>query len=93
MAQDEASKPAQPTNPTKSLVNPDGKALAAAPKLSEDDQMELKDILPAGPEDSPEHDIMHMARTGDIAGIQKLLDSGKYDASYADGENITPLHV
>lgn len=92
MAQDESLKPAQPDNPTKSLVNPDGKASVAAPKLSEDEQMELKDILPTGPEVSPDDDIMHMARTGDVAGIQKLFDSGKYDASYADGENITPLH-
>lgn len=93
MAQAESSKASIPGNPTKSLVNPEGKASAAAPKLSDDDQMELKDILPAGPEYNPEDDIMQLARLGDVAGIQRLFDSGKFDATYADGENITPLHV
>lgn len=94
MAQNESSNAAsQPGNPTKNLVNLDGKASAAAPKLSDNDQMELKDILPAGPEYNPEDDIMQLARLGDVAGMQHLFDSGKFDATHADGENITPLHV
>lgn len=40
-----------------------------------------------------EEDIMQLARLGEIGAIQKLFDSGKYDATYADEEGITPLHV
>lgn len=40
-----------------------------------------------------EEDIMQLARLGEIAAIQKLFDSGKYDATYKDGEGITSLHV
>ena len=71
---------------------PNGKALAAVPKLSDDDHVEMEDILPSGPENQDE-DIMQLARLGDIQGIEKLYDSGKFDASYCDAEGITPLHV
>lgn len=40
-----------------------------------------------------EEDIMQLSRLGEIAAIQKLFDSGKYDATYADEQGITPLHV
>jgi palmitoyltransferase ZDHHC13/17 len=40
-----------------------------------------------------EEDIMQLARLGEIRAIQKLFDSGKFDASYADEQGITPLHV
>lgn len=70
---------------------PNGKATAVAPKLSNDDNVELADMLPGGP--PPEEDIMQLARLGDVAGIERLYESGKFDASYADGEGITPLHV
>ncbi|KAJ9669646.1 palmitoyltransferase akr1 [Coniosporium apollinis] len=39
-----------------------------------------------------EEDIMQLARLGEIGAIQKLFDSGKFDATYADEEGITPLH-
>ena len=39
------------------------------------------------------NDIMHLARLGDIAQIERLLESGAFDASYADSECITALHV
>jgi len=70
-----------------------GKATAAAPKLSGDDQVELADMLPTGPKLDPAEDIMQLARLGDIQGIEKLYESGKFDASYCDAEGITPLHV
>lgn len=41
----------------------------------------------------PENDIMQMARVGDVAGIEKLFESGEYDATYSDDEGITPMHV
>lgn len=40
-----------------------------------------------------EDDIMKLARYGEIGLIQKLFDSGKYDASYKDEQGLTPLHV
>jgi palmitoyltransferase len=73
------------------LMIPNGKSTAAAPKLSDDDHVELKDILPSVPD--PDEDIMQLARVGDIPGIEKLYDSGKFDATYCDDEGITPLHV
>ncbi|KAJ6443819.1 palmitoyltransferase akr1 [Purpureocillium lavendulum] len=33
-----------------------------------------------------------VARVGDIAAMEKLFESGDYDATYADDEGITPLH-
>jgi hypothetical protein len=72
-------------------LKPSAKASAAAPMLSEDDHVEMKDMLPGGPE--PEDDIMQLARLGDTEGIQKLFNSGKYDATFCDNEGITPLHV
>lgn len=72
---------------------PNGKASAVAPKLSDDDHVELADMLPSGPGMDPDEDIMQLARVGDIQGIEKLYDSGKFDASHCDEEGITPLHV
>ncbi|KAF2091935.1 hypothetical protein K490DRAFT_70653 [Saccharata proteae CBS 121410] len=58
-----------------------------------DQHVELKDM---GAQDRPslpiEEDIMQLARLGEIAAIQKLFDSGKFDASYRDEQGITPLH-
>jgi palmitoyltransferase ZDHHC13/17 len=72
---------------------PNGKASAVAPKLSDDDHVELADMLPTGPAIAPEEDIMQLARLGDIQAIEKLYDSEKFDATYCDAEGITPLHV
>lgn len=41
----------------------------------------------------PEDDIMQFARIGDVPAMEKLFESGDYDATYTDGEGITPLHV
>ena len=75
------------------LPNGIGKAAAVAPKLSDDDHVEMEDMLPSGPEQSPDEDIMQLARLGDIQGIERLYESGKFDAKYCDAEGITPLHV
>ena len=40
-----------------------------------------------------EDDIMQCARLGEVALLQKMFDSRKYDARYQDGEGLTPLHV
>jgi hypothetical protein len=76
-----------------SLMVPNGKAAAAAPKLTDDDHVELEDILPSGPELNPDEDIMQLARLGDVPAIERLYESGKFDATYCDAEGITPLHV
>jgi hypothetical protein len=77
--------------PSAVMVN--GKASALAPKLSDDNDVELENMLPVGPVVPADQDIMQLARLGDIAGIQKLYDSGAFTSSYCDGEGITPLHV
>jgi len=74
-------------------IMPNGKATAVAPKLSDDNHVELSEILPSGPAVSPDEDIMQLARLGDIPAIEKLYESGRFDASYCDAEGITPLHV
>jgi hypothetical protein len=81
------------TSKNNSLMMPNGKATAAAPKLSDDGHVELEDIHPSGQEVNPDEDIMQLARVGDIQGVEKLYDSGKFDATYCDAEGITPLHV
>jgi palmitoyltransferase ZDHHC13/17 len=77
------------TNPAKTMV-PSGKTAAASPKLSAEEHVEMADLPSNGLEDE---DIMQLARLGDVAAIQKLFDSGKFDGQYCDAEGITPLHV
>jgi palmitoyltransferase ZDHHC13/17 len=57
------------------------------------ENVELKEMPPAQPSLPIEEDIMQLARLGEIAAIQKLFDSGKFDATYTDEQGITPLHV
>lgn len=96
MAQQETKPPTNTTRNTTSstgMPGPGPKAAAVATKLSDDDHVELADMLPTAPEQSPEDDIMQLARIGDVPGIEKLYDSGKFEPTYCDGEGITPLHV
>lgn len=74
-------------------MGPNGKATAAAPKLSEDNNVELASMHKNDAETSPEDDIMQLARLGDVQSVERLFKEGKYDASYCDHEGITPLHV
>lgn len=58
--------------------------------------VELKEMganAPVQREMPLEEDIMQLARLGEIAAIQKLFDSKKFDARYKDEQGITPLHV
>ncbi|KAI1006178.1 Palmitoyltransferase [Podosphaera aphanis] len=73
-------------------TTPNGKASVVAPVLSDGDQVELSEILPAGPETPFEDDIMHLARLGDVPSIQRLFQNEKFNPSYCDSEGITPLH-
>lgn len=70
-------------------MQPSSKSAAAVPKLNSEMEM---GSLPAD-EAAPENDIMQLARIGDIPGMEKLFESGEFDATYTDGEGITPLHV
>lgn len=71
-------------------IMPSGKSNAVAPTLSDDNHVELGDMTPP---EQPAADIMQLARIGDIQAIEKLFENGTFDASYCDGEGITPLHV
>ncbi|PKS10148.1 hypothetical protein jhhlp_001898 [Lomentospora prolificans] len=76
------------------------KSAAAAPVL--DSEMELGALsndVNAATADSPgahavpaENDIMQIARVGDVPTMEKLFESGEYDATYTDDDGITPLH-
>jgi hypothetical protein len=91
--EDKESKSTSAIGTTEQIMGPNGKATVAAPKLSDDDHVEMEEILSLGSAANPDEDIMQLARLGDIQGIEKLLDSGKFDGTYADAEGITPLHV
>ncbi|SPQ22648.1 82e28baf-4358-417c-8333-ed5587fc7e66 [Thermothielavioides terrestris] len=79
----DASGPA-PANGAPS--QPPSKSETATPKLN--NEVELGQL----PGDPPQNDIMQLARIGDIAAMEKLFESGEYDATYSDDEGITPLH-
>lgn len=51
--------------------------------------MEMGDL----PVDEAQTDIMQIARVGDIAAMEKIFESGEFDATFTDDEGITPLHV
>jgi hypothetical protein len=71
-----------------------GKASAAAPKLSDDEgNVEMENMLSGRPGAELDEDIMQLARLGNIPAIQKLFDAEKFHPTYCDGEGITPLHV
>lgn len=36
---------------------------------------------------------MQLARIGDVPAMEKLFESGEYDATYTDDEGISTLHV
>ncbi|KAK4940425.1 palmitoyltransferase akr1 [Elasticomyces elasticus] len=67
---------------------------ATADPASHDEPEHVETDRPGGPKPSlpVEDDLMQLARLGEIRSIQKLFDSGRYKATYADDEGITPLH-
>lgn len=71
------------------------KSTAAEPKLN--DTMEMGTVqadASASPQPQPQDDdIMQLARVGDTSGMEKLFETGDYDATFTDDEGITPLHV
>jgi hypothetical protein len=67
---------------------PDGNA-----HTTDEHNVELEDMGERKASLPVEDDIMQLSRLGEIAAIQKLFDSGNYDATFADEQGITPLHV
>ncbi|CAJ0553324.1 Ff.00g118360.m01.CDS01 [Fusarium sp. VM40] len=64
------------------------KSNAATPKLNSEVEM---GSLP-GDGQGQEDDIMQVARIGDVPAMEKIFESGEFDATYHDDEGITPLH-
>ena len=62
-------------------------------QLANSQDVELKWIPSTPPTIDPEEDIMQLARIGNLAGVQRLFESGRFDATYKDEQAITPLHV
>ncbi|KAJ8111680.1 hypothetical protein OPT61_g5780 [Boeremia exigua] len=54
---------------------------------------ELDDMADKKPSLPVEEDLMQLARLGEIGAIQKLFDTGRFDATFTDEQGITPLHV
>ena len=77
-------------------IQPATKATVAEPEVNK--QMEMGSFAPAEAGDgdtaatAPENNIMQLARLGDIVAMEKMFESGDYDATYKDDEGITPLH-
>ena len=46
---------------------------------------------PATPGHNTE-DIMYLAQIGHVPAMSRLFESGKFDATYEDGDGVTPLH-
>jgi palmitoyltransferase ZDHHC13/17 len=86
MAQHSAPGTPAPNNAV-APAQPPSKSGTATPKLN--NEVELGQL----PVDEVKNDIMQMARIGDIPAMEKLFESGDYDATYTDDEGITPLHV
>ena len=59
----------------------------------DDGQHEMEDVKTSKPPLPIEEDLMGLARLGELRAIQKLFDSGKYNARSADEQGITALHV
>lgn len=75
-------------------IQPSTKSSAAAPKLNSEMEMGTLPINEGqNQQGQQQDDIMQLARIGDVAAMEKLFESGEYDATYTDDEGITPLHV
>lgn len=73
-------------------IQPSAKGARAEPQVNSDVEMGSvgKD---QGADGAPSLDIMQVARIGDIAAMEKILESKELDATYCDEEGITALHV
>ncbi|KAK0944468.1 palmitoyltransferase akr1 [Friedmanniomyces endolithicus] len=56
------------------------------------DKVELSDLDASPPRLPVEQDLMQLARLGELRSIQRLFDSGTYNAKSTDEQGITALH-
>ena len=69
------------------------KGTVSQAQLVNSQDVELKRIPSTPPAIDPEEYIMQLARIGHLAGVQRLFESGRFDATFKDEQAITPLHV
>lgn len=70
-----------------------GKVSAPSQGHAQNDNLELSKMQGAEADVGLQGDIMQLARLGDVGGMRKLFDQGKFSPRYRDEEGITPLHV
>ncbi len=78
-----------------STISSTGKAAANSSEAILED-VELSNVqngAAKSPNTPLDGDIMQCARLGETGLIQKMFDSGRFNAQYKDTEGITPLHV
>ncbi|KAK5720428.1 palmitoyltransferase akr1 [Elasticomyces elasticus] len=72
------------------------KASSSASSLADNkdglDKVELSDLESSPPRLPVEQDLMQLARLGELRSIQRLFDSGSYNAKSIDEQGITALH-
>ncbi|KAK4890207.1 palmitoyltransferase akr1 [Elasticomyces elasticus] len=72
------------------------KASSSASSLADNkdglDKVELSDLESSPPRLRVEQDLMQLARLGELRSIQRLFDSGTYNAKSIDEQGITALH-
>ncbi|KAK4629352.1 Palmitoyltransferase akr1 [Fulvia fulva] len=76
-------------------VSPNRKDSGSAPNSPTKDgldKVELSDLDSSPPPLPIESDLMQLARLGELRAIQKLFDSGRYNAKSTDDQGITALH-
>ncbi|KDN66378.1 hypothetical protein CSUB01_06837, partial [Colletotrichum sublineola] len=83
-----STSPGGTAAPSVAPNQPANKTSAAAPTLN--NELEMGSIGVDAP--PAENDIMQIARVGDVPAMEKLFESGEYDATFTDDEGITPLH-
>ncbi len=78
-------------------ATPDQRKISSSQSSSEGkdglDKVELSDLDASPPRLPVEQDLMQLARLGELRSIQRLFDSGTYNAKSTDEQGITALHV
>ncbi len=89
----ELEGPTQSKSHLSSLMST-GKGSTLAPQLSVSaGNLELKNMSTSETAMAEDHDMMQLARVGDVETMRKLFDDGLFSPDYCDEEDITPLHV
>ncbi|KAK1067124.1 palmitoyltransferase akr1 [Friedmanniomyces endolithicus] len=77
-------------------ATPDQRKVSSSQSSSEGkdglDKVELSDLDASPPRLPVEQDLMQLARLGELRSIQRLFDSGTYNAKSTDEQGISALH-